>query len=257
VKIVVCIKAVPVPIGYPQVAESRDRLDFKARSPIMNETDEYALEEALVLKRESGAEVSIITVGPLQSQQVLYTGLAKGADRAIRVDANCTDWERIAIILADAIRRHTDYDLILTGVESSDNMTAQVGASIAERLGIPSAYGVIKLELGQGAETIIAAKELGHGVRQTLEIKLPALLCIQSGTVPASYVPARKLMQARSRNIECLTLNDLGVGTELAESSPFTILDVFPPPRMPTAEMLEGKPSEVAPVLNQKIREAL
>lgn len=255
-KIVVCIKAVPVPIGYPQVTESRDRIDYKASSTIMNESDEYALEEALALKKQLGGEVSVITVGSLQSQQVLYVGLAKGADRAIRVDANFADCERIARILAEAIRR-IDCDLIMTGVESSDNMAAQVGVSVAERLGVPSAYAVTKIERGQSPETIIATKELGGGLKQILEITLPALLCVQSTSVPVSYVAVRKLMQARSKTVECLTINDLGISEELLESSPFTILDVFPPPRMPTAEILEGMPSEVASVLIQKIREAL
>ncbi len=252
---VVCVKAVPGYIIKQRISERQDSVEYEAGSIIMNESDEYALEEALALKKELGGEVSVITAGPVQSQQVLYAGLAKGADRAVRVDTNFADCERIARILAEAIRR-IDYDLIMTGVESSDNMAAQVGVSVAERLGIPSAYAVTKIERGQKPGTIIAIKELGNGLKQTLEMTLPALLCIQSSSMPVSYIPLRKLMQARSKTVECLTINDLAISEELVESSPFTILDVFPPPRMPTAEILEGKPSDVASALIQKIGEA-
>jgi electron transfer flavoprotein beta subunit len=255
-KIVVCIKAVPVLIGYPQIAETRDRFNFKASNNIMNETDEYALEAALALKKELGGEIVVITAGSLQSQQVLYTGLAKGADRAIRIDASFADGERTAIVLAEAIKK-IGYDLILAGVESSDNMAAQVGMSIAERLGVPSAYAVTNVARGPQPNTMAAVKELGNGLKQALEIKLPALLCTQATSMHLSYVPARKLIQARAMTLECLSLKDLNISKELLESGPYSIVDVFPPPRMSKAEILGGQLSEVAAVLVQRIREAL
>lgn len=255
-RIIVCVKVVPGYIIKPRLSESRDRVEYEAGSIIMNESDEYALEEALALKKEFGGEVSVITAGPVSSQQVLYIGLAKGADRAMRIDANFADCERIARVLAEAIRR-IDYDLILTGVESSDNMAAQVGISVAERLGIPFAYAVTKVEAGQSSETIRVTKECGGGVHQVLEVALPTLLCIQSGATSLSYTAVRKLLQARTKSIECLAIDDLGINDELLKLSPVRIADVFSPQRTSKADMIEGNSSEVASILVQKVKEAL
>jgi len=254
-RIIVCIKAVPGYIIKPRVSEAHDRVEYEASSIIMNESDEYALEEALALKNQFGGEISVITAGPVSSQQVLYIGLAKGADRATRIDANFADCESLAKVLAAAIKR-IDYDLILTGVESSDNMAAQVGISVAERLGVPFAYAVTKVEAGQSSKTIRATKERGGGLHQVLEITLPALLCIQSGTRSPSYTAVRKLLQARSKPIECLAINDLSINDELLKLSPVKIVDIFSPQRTSQADMIEGTTSEVASMLMKKVKEA-
>lgn len=253
---VVCVKAVPGYINKLRVSESQDRIEYEAGSLIMNESDEYALEEALVLKKKLGGDVSIITAGPVSSQQVLYVGLAKGADTAIRVDADFADSQRTAIVLAEAIRQ-IGYDLILTGVESSDNMAAQVGISVAERLAIPFAYAVTKVETGQSSGSITVTKERGSGVYQVLELPLPALLCMQSGTTPLSYTAVRKLLQARSKPVERLLINQLGIKDELLKSSPLKIVDVFSPQKTIKAHMIARNPREVAAILLKRIKEAL
>ena len=255
-KVVVCVKAVPGFVTKVQVAETQDRVNYESGSIIMNESDEYALEAALAFKKEFGGEISVITAGPLASQPVLHTGLAKGADSAMRVDADFTDCERISMVLAEAIRS-TSYDLILTGVESSDNMAAQVGISIAVRLGLPFAYAVTKVELGPSSEIVKVTKEVGGGVEQVLEIPLPALLCIQSGVRSLSYTSVRKLFQARQKQIECFTPDDLSIDEELGKVKAASIMNVFPAGRARRAEIIEGKPSEVAPVLIKKVKEAL
>ena len=255
-RIVVCVKAVPGHIIKPRVPESQDRVEYEAGSLIMNEYDEYALEEALALKKEFGGEVSVITSGPVSCQQVLYIGLAKGADTAIRVDADFADSERTARVLTEAIRQ-IGYDLILTGVESSDNMAAQVGIFVAERLGMPFAYAVTKVEAGQSPETIIVTKECGGGVHQVLEFSLPTLLCVQSGTTSPSYTAVRRLLQARSKPIQLLTINNLGLKDEFLKFSPLRIVDVFSPQKTSNAEIIEGKPQEVAPLVLKKLKEAL
>jgi len=255
-KVVVCVKAVPGFVTKVQVAEGQDRIKYESGSIIMNESDEYALEEALALKNEFGGEISVVTAGPLASQPVLHTGLAKGADKAIRIDADFTDSTRVAMVLAEAIRS-TNCDLVLTGVESSDNMAAQVGISTAVRLGFPFAYAVTKIGRGPRPETLKVTKEMGGGVEQVLEFPLPALLCIQSGVRPLSYTSVRKLLQARQTRIERVNVSDLNIDEELAKVKATRIMDAFPAVRERRAEIIEGTPSELAPVLIKKIKEAM
>ncbi len=241
----------------PKVAQSQDRVSYKAGSWVANESDEYALEEALLLKKRFGGEVTVISVGSLVSQQVLYLGLAKGADWAIRVDADLADCAMISKALAAAIKT-VGYDLVLTGVESSDNMAAQVGVAVAERLGVPFAYGITEVEFRQSQSRVTVTKEVGGGVKEILEIPLPALLCIQTGIAPLRYVPVRSLLQARTKSIRTLTLGEIGIDErEFKKAQQLRILDAFPPKRAHRAEIIEGEPFEIAQVLIKRIREAL
>jgi len=255
-KIVVCVKAVPGYVIEPRVSETGDRVNYKAGSIIMNESDEYALEEALALKKEFGGEVTVITAGSLSSQKALHVGLAKDADKAVRINTDFIDCGSLAKVLAETIKR-LGYDLILTGVESSDNMAAQTGILIAERLGLPFAYAVTEVKRGESPGTLTVTKELGGGVKQVLEITLPALLCIQTGTTLLSYAPFRKVLQAQAKPVQSIAINELGINDELKKSPPFRIVDIFPPQRISNAEIIDGKPSEVASVLIQKVREGV
>ena len=255
-KIVVCVKAVPGYVINPELAESGDRVNYKAGSIIINESDEYALEEALALKKEFGGEVTVITAGTLSSQKALHIGLAKDADKAVRINADFIDWGSLAKVLAETIKRF-DHDLILTGVESGDNMAAQTGVLIAERLGLPFAYAVTEVEQGENPGTLKVTKELGGGVKQVVEVTLPALLCIQTGTTLPGYVPFRKMLQAQSKPVTPVDISELNIDEELKKSPPLKIVDVFSPQRLSKAEFITGKPSEVASTLIKKTREVL
>ncbi len=255
-KIIVCVKAVPGYITNPQLSETRDRVNYKAGTIIINESDDYAVEKAVVLKKEFGGDVTVVTAGSLSSQKALHIGLAKDADKAVRIDTDFVNCASIATALAATIKR-LGYDLILTGVESSDNMAAQVGVLVAEKLGLPFAYAVTEVKRGQNPGTIRVTKELGGGVSQVVEITLPALLCIQTSTTPTSYASVRKLIQAQTKSVDSFTISDLGIDEELRKTPAFRIVDVFSPQRTAKAEIITGEPSEVASVLIKKVREAM
>ena len=256
-KIIVCVKAVPGYIMNPTLAETGDKIDYSAGSIMMNESDEYALEKALALKKASGdGEVTVITAGTLSSQKALHIGLAKDANKAIRIDTDDIANNHIATMLATAAK-DIDYDLILTGVESSDNMASQTGVLMAQCLELPFAYAVTDVEPGDTAETLKVTKELGGGVSQEIEITLPALLCIQTGTKLPSYVPLPKMLRARSKPIASKTVGDLGIEEELKRAIPPRMVEIFPPQVGSRAEMIEGSPSEVASAVVKKIKEVL
>jgi electron transfer flavoprotein beta subunit len=251
---IVCVKAVPGYINNPRVSDAGDRVEYEAGSLIMNESDEYAVETAVALKKELGGEVTVVTAGNLSSQKALQTGLAKDADTAIRVDANLVEPGRIAMVLAEAINR-LDYDLILTGVESRDTMAAQVGVLVAEVLGLPFAYAVTQVKRGRSEGTVEITKELGAGVSQVVEIAMPALLCIQTGTTPLSFVPFRKTLRAQSKPMRTFTTRDLGCDFELEKSPLLRILEIFSPQETSKAELITGSPSEVVSAFMKKIKE--
>jgi electron transfer flavoprotein beta subunit len=251
-KIIVCIKAVPEYVDRVAVLQGQNKVKYETTGLFMNESDEYAVEQAVALKKQHGGEIALITMGPLASQDALYKGLAQGADKAIRIDADIVDPNSISEVLAMALRG-MEYDLILTGVESRDNMASQVGISVAVRLGIPFAYAVTQVSHGDGQKFVRIVKELGGGMTQVMEISFPALLCIQSGAVSRTYISSQKILKARSRPIESISLEDLGLPIEEG----MKLVDIFLPKEKHQIEFIRGQPTEVAAELIQKIRKGL
>ena len=254
--IVVCIKAVPSRANNPVIADAGQRIQVDSPQWMFNESDEYALEEALLLKKNLRATVTAITVGPMHAQDVLYASVARGADNAVRVDADEFDPNVVSYILSLAIKK-LSYDLILTGVESSDGMSSQVGISLATELGLPYAYAVTKVESASDLKSLIIERELGGGRHQTLDISLPALLSIQSGIARLSYTPVAKLFQARRTGAACLNLAALGVSSETLKNRRTTkIVEVLQRERTSNLQLLTGTPDEVAHFIFDKIKEA-
>jgi len=247
-KIIVCIKAVPEYVDRVSVLQGQNKVKYETTGLYMNESDEYAVEQAVALKKQHGGEITLITMGPLASQDSLYKGLAQGADKAIRIDADILDPNGISEVLAAALKG-MEYDLILTGVESRDNMASQVGISVAVKLGIPFAYAVTQVSQGDGQKFVRIVRELGGGIGQVMEIFVPALLCIQSGAVSRTYTSSQKIFKARSRPIESISLDDLGLCIEEG----MKLVDIFLPKEKHKVEFIHGQPVEVATKLIQKM----
>ena len=252
-EIIVCIK--PVCMNPIRFSLSGGKIDPGNSSLVINEVDEYALEQALVMKKELGASLTAITVGGLVYQNALYVAKAKGVDRAIRVDADYADPVSVSEILAKAIGP-MHFDMILTGIESFDNMSGQTGIYLAEKLGLPVAYAVTAINAEPGLDLVRIEKELGGGVYQVLDMRLPAVFCIQSGIQPLKYTPPAKLLSARREKLESLSLQELGpvVGETVQPMRP-KLANLFKPERTSKVEILEGKSGEVASALVGKILE--
>jgi electron transfer flavoprotein beta subunit len=226
-KVLVCCKAVPVTVTRVKVATNGERINYEGQRLCLNESDDYAVEEAMALKRELGAEVTVVTMGRLMSQDILYAALAKGADQAIRINAEFQQAEEVSTVLAAAARK-TGFDLILTGMEAKDTMASQVSIFLAEKLGLPFAIAVTGVEPRQ--EGLRVTKELGSGRTSVVDMPLPALLAVQTGIQPLTYaVPARVIM-ARRKSLRSLSLSDLDLEEkQLQPSGRYRILDVFVP----------------------------
>lgn len=248
--IVVCIKAVCMsPVRF-EVAQEGYKIDCGSRTLVMNEVDEYALEQALVMKGEFGGSITALSAGGLPSQDILYIAKAKGVDRATRVATEYSDPELVSELLAKAIQRQ-HFDLILTGVESSDGMYGQTGITLAAKLGLPFAYAVTEINAKVTPGFVRVKKELGSGVYQVMDIKLPALLCVQTGIQPLKYTPPAKIIRARKDPLEVFSVDD--AASTMAGKARFT--EVFKPEITRKAEIIQGKPAEVAPIVIKKILE--
>ncbi len=253
-KIIVCCKAVPGVVHEAKVASDGKSLQYQGEFFSMNECDEAALEEAVALKRAHGGEITVVTMGPLAAQEILYLGLSKGADRAVRIDAQTQDSQCAGVVLAAAFKK-LEYDVVLSGAQSRDTLSGQAGIAVAVRLGIPFAYAVVEIQLTSGG-ALRVRKELGGGRYADMELSLPALLCVQTGIRPLTYVPPARTMRARQQPVRSFSLADLGLEADALIPRGYRILDVFPPERTSRVEFFSGNPQEVAANLLARIKEA-
>ncbi|MBK9162439.1 MAG: electron transfer flavoprotein subunit beta/FixA family protein [Acidobacteria bacterium] len=173
-----------------------------------NESDGYALEEALRLKEAKGeGEVIVCTLGPQSAKSVIKDALARGADRAIHVvadDANKLSPYQIAKAIADAIREE-NAELVFAGLQSDDASYGQTGVVLAELLGIPHGTIVIEVDRESLGESLRIKRELESGWYQWFSYKLPALFTIQSGISQIRYASLKGIMAAKKKEIREVT----------------------------------------------------
>lgn len=253
--IVVCCKSVPGLVTDLKIGADGRSLQYQGQLLAINECDEYALEEALTLKRAHGGHVTVISMGGIKVQDVLYYALAKGADRAVRVDCESQDPRVVSTVLAAALRK-LDFDLVLTGTQSRDTVGGQVGIAAANLLGLPFAYAVVGVEVRDNGN-IKVRKELGGGRHAELELGLPALLCVQTGIQPLTFVPPARRIRARQQPVSSFSLADLDLPAERLVPKGYRFVAVGPPERAHQIELLHGNPQEIATALLNKINESL
>ncbi|MDD5093411.1 MAG: electron transfer flavoprotein subunit beta/FixA family protein [Dehalococcoidia bacterium] len=176
-KIIVCIKQVPSAANVP--IDTRTGALVREGCPSdINRADKHALEEALLLKTKYGGSVTAITMGPPQAEESLRESLAMGVDEAILLSDPAfagADTSATAYVLASAVRKWGDFDLILCGKQTSDGDTAQVGPQLAEELQLPQITYARKLQIK--GMTLKAERSLSDGY-EVVEAKLPVLVTV-------------------------------------------------------------------------------
>lgn len=196
-KIVVCIKQVPDTKGGV-VFNPDGTLNRGAMLTIMNPDDKAGLEAALRIKEETGAEVTVLTMGLPKAEEVLREAMAMGADNGIlvtdRVLGGADTWATSTTI-AGALR-NIDYDLIITGRQAIDGDTAQVGPQVAEKLGLPQVTYVEEIQ--EVKDGRIRVKRHIDGGVETVEAPLPIVLTVNGSAAPCRPRNA-KLVQKYKR----------------------------------------------------------
>ncbi len=204
-KIIVLMKQVANKDAVLRVRGDEKWIDESNISQQTNESDGYALEEALRMKEAKGdGEVVVCTLGAQSAKTVLKDALARGADRAIHVVAenvNELSPYQIAKAIADAIRDESA-DLVFTGLQSDDASYGQTGVILAELLGIPHATIVIEVDRASLNGSLRVKRELESGWYQWFKYQLPALLTIQSGISQIRYASLKGIMAAKKKEIK-------------------------------------------------------
>jgi len=227
----------------------------------LNEWDDYAVEAGVRLA-EAGVvdEVVAATIGPERAEEVVRMALAKGVDRAVRVwdDAlaarDLLDVGTKARLFA-AVVAEEEPDIVLTGVQASDDAFGATGVSLAETIDYEWAAVVTGLEVDATAGVARVGRELEGGLTELLDVDLPAVFTIQTGINEPRYASLRGIRQAQSKEIALKTLDDLGIDDEAAASA-IRLAEMFVPESAGEAEYIEGDPSTQAERLAEVLREA-
>ncbi|WP_232686583.1 electron transfer flavoprotein subunit beta/FixA family protein [Halobacterium zhouii] len=228
----------------------------------LNEWDDYAVEAGVQLS-EAGDDVEVVavTVGPERAEETIRMALAKGADRAVRVwdddlaDAGLLDVGSKAELLA-AVVEAEDPDIVLSGVQASDDNFGATGVALAETVGFEWAAVVNALDTEKVLEEGVASvhRELEGGVEELTDVELPAVLTIQTGINEPRYASLRGIRQAQSKEIDVQTLADLGLDASVADSD-LELTAMYEPESESDAQYLEGDASEQAAALADVLRE--
>lgn len=248
--IIVCIKQVPDLVEELQIDESGKDLNREWLKYKLNEFDEHALEEALLLKQEIGGQVTIIALDAEEIDKTLYTAAAKGADKLVKITGNfgtSVSSHAAAKALASSIK-NMQYDLILTGVQAADDRDGQVGVLLAHYLNLPHVSVVTGVQVTDGKAHI--QKEYSGGMMAEFEVDLPAVFGIQAARETPRYAPVSRVRQAmKSSTIEEISAADPGV------ASGSVVRKMFKPIRGEGAQMLEGSTDEIADKIINILRE--
>ena len=258
-RIAVCIKQVPDTEARLRVARDGRWIEEEDLPFVINESDEYALEEALTLAEKSGGEVVAVSLGPDRVREALRKALALGAARAVHLkDPAFAGGDAVATAraLAAALRRES-FDLVLTGSQSDDLGWGSTGAAIAGFLGWPHAWLVMGVAIEEGAGTARVTREMESGKNEVFRLELPAVLAIQAGINHPRYASLKGIMAAKKKEIAEATAADLGLdpGEVGAAGSRVEILEVAAPESGRGAQMLVGEPAAVARQLVEKLRQ--
>ena len=247
-KIIVLLKMVPDVIEELEVAADGKALDTEFLRMIANELDVHALEEALLLKEKYAGTVTVVALDAPEVDDALFTALAKGADRALKItDGNETLGTRAgAYRLAQTLSSVPDLlpaDLILTGAQTIDDLDGLVAPLIAHLLRLPQLGIVTSVSVDTSTGVATVLREFPGGVRGEYEVKLPAVLGIQAAEKPPRYVPVAKVRAAMKsqaiQSVPAATAADGGVGL-------LPVQEMAKPEVAEHANMLQGSPEEIA-----------
>jgi electron transfer flavoprotein beta subunit len=231
--IVVCVKYVPDAQAGPRFNSGDNTTDRAGVDGILSELDEYAVEEALKLAEGSDGKVTVLTVGPDQATDAARKALQMGADEAVHVvdDAiHGSDAPATSLVLAAAIGK-LEYDLVITGMASTDGVMSVVPAMLAERLSLPQATMAGELTVENGT---VRVRRDGDTSTEIIEASLPALVSVTDQINEPRYPSFKGIMAAKKKPMQTWSLADLGISSDdVGLSAAWTAVDEIAarPPR--------------------------
>ncbi|UJW35687.1 electron transfer flavoprotein subunit beta/FixA family protein [Saccharothrix sp. AJ9571] len=210
--IVVLVKQVPDTYSERKLSESDHTLDRESADAVLDEINERAVEEALKIKEAGEGEVTVLAVGPDRATDAIRKALSMGADKAIHVSdpaLHGSDLLATAKVIAAAVRKVGNVDLVIAGNEASDGRGGAVPAIVAELLGLPQLTHARQLTV-EGTTVKVDRETADEGLTH-LEASLPALVSVTEKINEPRYPSFKGIMAAKKKPVETLTVADLGV----------------------------------------------
>ena len=233
--VIVCVKQIPDP-ALPGELDADNTLKRDGKL-ILDESDSYGVEMALQLVTAAGGgAVSLVSMAPNEEVSGLRTALAMGAEKAVLVsDASLAGADALttAKVLAGAVGKAGEYDLVIAGTESSDGYTGTVPEQIAEVLGLPSVTFAKSIEVDGSTVKVERQTEAGY---DEVTCPLPAVVSVTAGVVEPRYPSFKGIMAAKSKPVENVTAGDLGIE---AASWAQSITNVEDAPEREAGEIIE------------------
>ncbi len=239
--IIVCMRLVPYLADDLELNDAGTGLNREYLKHVLNEFDDWALEQALLLKDKHGGTVTCLTLDSPDVDNVLFTAYAKGADKAVKIQGdflNGTSSHQAAKLFAEAIKT-MPHDLVLTGVQSAEDLDGQVAVLLATWLNLPHVSVVTGVEVD--TETAVVRKEYAGGMLAEFEVDMPCVLGIQAAKQAPRYAPISKVRALmKEKKIDSVVSSNGIDGTGI------NVLRMFKPESGKHAEMIEGDASAVA-----------
>ena len=236
-KILVCIKQVPDMASRFKVNGDGTWYDETDLAFRMNEYDEYAVEQAVQLKEQQGdqSDITVLSIGSDRVVEVIKKALAMGCDRGVHMQDNASfrkdPWQIASAIAGFA--QDKNFDLILTGMQSQDRGSAQVGAILAELLGIPCITTVVDFAFADGVITV--KRELEGGMKAVVKLKPTVAITCQLGLNTPRYPTLPNIMKAKKKELLAVPVDDFLKEKELTSTA-----SAYLPAKKGTGLILEG-----------------
>ena len=258
--IIACVKNIPDPEAtvdkFSVDSAALKMVPAQGVAAVVSPFDENAIEAALQLKEAHGGKVTALSLGPESSLEALKRATRMGADEGVLIDSQGLpdpDPQGTAYILAKAIEKIGEYDLILCGRQAGDWDQGQVGVGIAELLGIPCISIVSKIEVIDGALRVQRLVEDGYEV---LEVPLPALLTLTSEINLPRLTSVQGILRTSTLKFPVWSREEIGLDPATLEvsSSLSSLKNLYIPEFKGECELMEGEPEEAATQLIETLR---
>ena len=253
-KICVLVKQVPDKNDEIKLNSENLSIDKSDFNFITNESDNYAVEEALLIKEKLQGEVVVCSFGNESAIQVIKDALSKGADRGIFIENDINDEYDILNTskIFNNVLKDENFDLILSGLQSDDMGNGQLGILLAEHLN--TSHGSLVMETNISDSSKIKIKrELENGWFQWSELNLPASLTIQSGINKPRYASLRGIMMMKKKPINTIKLSEIDINANKIDN----LKSMYIPQKTKETVKIEGSADEVAEKLHNILKNEL
>ena len=209
-KIAVCVKQVPDTWAEKRLVDGDATLDRESADGVLNELDEYAVEEALQIAEATGGEVTVVSMGPERAGETIRKALSMGADAGVHIvdDAlHGSDAIATSAVLAEALKGK-GFDLIIFGSESTDARMSVVPAMVAERLGLAQLTFAQKVSVADGQVTVERVSETGF---DTVVASTPVVISVVEKINEPRYPSFKGIMAAKKKPVDTVSVAALGI----------------------------------------------